>query len=596
MTFSFKFIDGYLLNLLKREADAINQARIKMLVYIILAHIFFAAILITAYTIQGLYLQLIRISIVMFCCFLCLVIFKYANAWKIISHVMCWLLTLVVWSNLILFVRGINVATLQYVWFACALGFFMLGLKWGWFYSIINTLPLIIYTGMDGNFYFLGSGPQQLERFTYIFVISYDFAIIIFLHYFFFQAYQKNFVRLTDAKNELNDVNNKLNVALFDLEKLSKDRMNFLSTMSHELRTPMNGVIGISNSLILQNPREDQKESMAILKFSAENLLHLINEILDFNKLDADKVELENTPFDLAALIKNNFAGHEYKAAEKLLDFNYTIDERLKGKIIFSDPTRLSQIISNLLNNAIKFTKKGYVKFHTQIIELKDKILTVRFSVDDTGIGIDSGRQNDVFEAYIQASPSINRNYGGTGLGLPIVKKVLDMFNSQPILTSEINVGTRIYFDIEFLYEESVGTLAAAKSTGKIDVSHLRVLVAEDNKINIIVITKTLQRWGIDPVIAENGLQVLNVLEMRDFDIILMDLHMPEMDGYEAATAVRALDDDLKSAIPIIAFTATAEADLLKKITAAGMDDFLSKPFKPEDLLSKLQYLTSSNY
>jgi len=594
MIFISKF-DTFLESLLKKETDPINQARIKMLVYIILAHMLFAATLITAYAVQGQFFQLIRISAVMVLCTLCLAILRYANVWRGVSHVMVITLTLVVWSNLSFYVKSINVATLQYVWFACALGFFMLGLKWGWFYSSLNVIPLIIFTALDGNYYFIGAGSQKVERLTYIFIISFDFIVIIFLHYFFFKAYQRNFVRLTDAKNELNKVNEQLNNALSHLEKLSRSRMNFLSTMSHELRTPMNGVIGISNTLLLQNPREDQKENMALLKFSAENLLHLINEILDFNKLEANKLELEKVPFDLITLIKNNFAGLKYKAAEKDLDFSFEIDEGLHGKTLISDPTRLSQILSNLLDNGIKFTTSGSVGLKTTISKVEENKITVCFLIADTGIGIEPDRQTAIFEAFVQASTSTNRNYGGTGLGLPIVKKLLEMFNSELALNSDLNKGTKMYFEIEFEYKKTITVLPDEKLNKRKNISQLRVLVAEDNEINVRVIRQTLQTWGIVPTIAYNGIEVLEQLKKNEFDVILMDLIMPVMDGYETAFTIRNMDDKAKSATPIIAFSATIELDLMEKIAKAGMNDFLSKPFSPDTLFLKLSGLQAAN-
>src|SRR5690606_5737431 len=208
-------------------------------------------------------------------------------------------------------------------------------------------------------------------------------------HHFFFKTFNLNIVNLTRAKSELNDLNEKLNETLVDVNMLSNARMDFLSTMSHELRTPLNGVIGISNALILQDPREDQKENLAVLRFSAESLLSLINDVLDFNKLDSDKMELEYVPFNLADLIKNNCASFEIKAREKMLEFNLSAPKEIENRVIFSDPTRLNQVLFNLLNNAIKFTEKGSVSLNTYIVKEDKNSMTVRFIVEDTGIGIE---------------------------------------------------------------------------------------------------------------------------------------------------------------------------------------------------------------
>lgn len=594
MKFLIIWFDDFVNKILDKETDHINQARIKMLVYILGAYMLFTGILIIAYLMDQQLAHLIRVIVIFLCAILFVVILRRTNSWRIISHIVIWLITLAVWSNLSLYVKGINVATLQYVWFACALGFYMHGLKWGVFYSCLNVVPLIIFTALDKNYFFLGEGAKQINLYTYLFVLCYDFGLILFLHYYFFKAFNYNFVNLTKAKNDLKELNEKLQTTLFDLETLSNARMNFLSTMSHELRTPMNGVIGISNALLMQNPREDQKENLAVLKFSAENLLSLINDILDFNKLDSDKLELESIHFDLALLVENNFASFALKAKEKKLDFNFSIDEKLLGKVIIGDPTRLTQVLINLLNNAIKFTSKGYVSLSAEVIQLSEDKINVRFTVSDTGIGIGKDKQNEIFEAFVQGSSDTSRYYGGTGLGLPIVKKILKIFDSEVKLESELNKGTKMYFDINFNYKEAELPIVYETTKPAVGVNNLRVLVAEDNLVNILVIRKTLEQWGIVPTIAENGIIALKKLSEADFDIILMDLFMPEMDGYETSLAIRNLPDKNKSEISIIAFTATINNDVAKRVTDSGMNGYLAKPFNPDHLFEHLQKVSLS--
>lgn len=589
----FRYINAVLLKIGNRETDPINKARVKMLFCIVVLYSIFTGILIPAYALGGEIAHLVRVSIVFVCSSFFIASIYYTNRWKIVSHAALGLITLAVWSNLAIFVHGINAETLQFIWFACALGFYMHGLKWGWFYSAINILPVVIYTAIDHkNYFYLSSGPYEVSRSTYLFVTTYNFALIVFLHYYFFKAFTRNFINLTQTKNELKALNEKLCITLSDLEELSNSRMNFLSTMSHELRTPLNGVIGISNALMLQNPREDQEENLAVLKFSAENLLLLINDILDFNKLDSDKVELETIPFDLAELIRNNYSSTKLKAREKMLDFNLRIPEELETKVILSDPTRLTQILLNLLNNAIKFTEKGYVNLNVDVLDLTKDQIRIRFSIEDTGIGIHPSQQQHIFEPYTQASKSTNRNYGGTGLGLPIVKKVLTMFNSHINLMSTPNVGTTFFFDIDFRYQTLDTATPPQPEIPENGLSLLKVLVAEDNPVNILVIKKTLERWGIVPVIAENGISAVQKLKEEEFDVILMDLYMPEMDGYEATAAIRKMDGP-KSATPIIALTASVSDNVVEKALEAGMNDYLSKPFSPEHLFKKLKSLTS---
>lgn len=596
MTHLFENISGIFNKLVVKEKDPINQARIKMLAYILVLYLLFTFILIFVYLAGGETLHLIRVSIVFTSTTLLIGGAYFTHAWKIVSHIILCFLTLAVWTNLSIYAQDINIETLQFIWLACALSFYMHGLKWGWFYSAINVLPVLVYTAIDNkNYFYLGTGPHEVSQFAYLFVITYNFFLIIFLQYYFFKAFNHNFIGLTNTKNELNGLNEKLTLTLSDVENLSNARMEFLSTMSHELRTPLNGVIGISNALLLQNPRQDQEENLAVLKFSAENLLLLINNILDFNKFESDKVQLEHINFGLLELIKNNYSSLKLKAEEKMLHLNLYIDDKLTNKQVTSDPTRLTQVLLNLMNNSIKFTEKGSVSLHVQVTDQYDERMTVRFIIEDTGIGIDSQRQENIFEPFIQAATSTNRHYGGTGLGLAIVKKVLSMFNSNIQMTSIPNLGTKISFDIDFSYRDYSPSIPPILINTKHDLAHLRVLVTEDNQVNILVIKKTLEQWNIVPVIAENGLIALEKLEKNNFDIILMDLYMPVMDGYEAAILIRKLTNKAKAMVPIIALTASANNNVAQKIIEAGMNDYLSKPFNPEHLFKKIKDLTTLN-
>lgn len=562
-----------------------------MLAYILCSYTFFCAVLIVVYAIGGNNLQLIRVCVVFVLTFGLFGIAYFTGAWKMVSHLVLWICTIVVWSNLSIYVHSINIATLQFIWLGCAMGFYMHGLKWGWFYAAINILPVLLFTALDSkNFFQLGNGPQIVGQMTYLFVISYNFFLIKFLQYHFFKALIKNFLNLTRTKNELRELNNKLQDSLLAVEKLSTARMDFLSAMSHELRTPLNGVIGMSNALSLQDPRPDQKEHLDVLQFSAEHLLSLINDVLDFNKFDSDNVVLERTSFDLAALIRNNHRVFKLKAEEKGLEFSIQLDEELEGKYVESDPTRLTQVLSNLVNNAIKFTEKGQVQLEVLIEQLTAGQMTLRFTVTDTGIGIAADRQDSVFEPYVQASSSTSRHYGGTGLGLPIVKKVLALFGTAVTLESHIDIGTKVSFPIILDYHHRE-QLAGIAEEMDFCLKHLKVLVVEDNPINVLVLKKALERWKVFPVVAENGRIALETLAAQDFDLILMDLYMPEMDGYAASAAIRSLGNR-KAATPIIALSAGLNPDVVKKIAAVGINDYLSKPFHPDHLCEKMKLLT----
>ena len=561
-----------------------------MLGYILVFYSIFSAFLIVIYYISDNPYHLIRVITIFVATLVLGALAFYTNLWKLISHSILIIITLGVWSNISIYVRDVNTETLQYIWFACALSFYMLGSKWGWFYSCFNVIPVLIFTISDNkNYFFIGTTGHDVSHPIYVFVLLYNFLLIIFLQFYFFKSFNKNFIKVINAKSELALLNEKLNQTVSDVEKLSNSRLEFLSTMSHELRTPLNGVIGITNVLLAENPRKDQESNLDILKFSAENLLLLINNILDVNKLDSNTIELERVEFDLVELITRTYSSSKISAAEKMLDYKLFIDPVLEGKVVISDPTRITQVLLNLINNAIKFTDEGSITLSAHSISLSNTILKVQFVIEDTGIGISPEKQYAIFEPFIQASASTNRNYGGTGLGLPIVKKILSMFDSKINLVSDEHMGSKFTFEIDFDYltkREPESKLMIKTPT---DLGELKVLIAEDNSINRVVIDKILKKWNIIPVIVEDGLNAVQRLYQEDFDVILMDLHMPIMDGYEATAKIRKLEDATKAAIPIIALTASVNERVSQNVVLATMNNYLSKPFNSDDLFEMLK-------
>ena len=586
-------LKDFIRQITSRELDPINQARVRMLIYLLLAYFFFGLLLMAAYAYTQQIPQLIRASIISLLAASLFTILYFFGSWKALSHGILMAITVLgVWANLLFFVKGVNAATLQYIWLASALGFYMHGSRWGWFYTILNITPVLIDAAFtDKGYFFLSSGPQVIARPIYVFVLIFDFFAIAFLHYYFFKAFNQNIRTLTVTKNQLNEINERLNITVDEIKALSNTRMSFLSTMSHELRTPLNGVIGLTNVLLLQEPRKDQEETLSVLKFSAENLLTLVNDILDFNKLESDVVELERTPFNLSKLVANIYASTRLNAAEKHLDFKIEVADKLKDVTLIGDPTRLTQVLLNLLNNAIKFTEKGSVGLICSLEDLTERQLVVRFVIEDTGIGIEESRQQEIFEEFIQASSSTSRNYGGTGLGLAIVRRVLALHHSVISVESKVDKGTKFVFDISFDYEAKAALVNGdlQNDNSAIELSKMKILVAEDNAVNVMVIRKTLNRFGVYPDIAENGAIALKMHSENSYDLILMDLYMPELDGYQATKEIRNLNDLKKSNIPIVALTATVNNQVVGDVLEVGMNGYLSKPFHPNDLFEELR-------
>ncbi len=371
-------------------------------------------------------------------------------------------------------------------------------------------------------------------------------------------------------------------------EEAALSKQLFMSTMSHEIRTPLNEVIGITNLLYQGNPREDQMEYIKTLRFSANHLLTLVNDILDFNKMEAGKIVFEKTEFDLVSMIEDIRRSYSHRAMDKGIEFVTEKSEDLPAALV-GDPVRLNQIISNLISNAIKFTPQGRVTFKAMMKEKRNSRAVLEFSVTDTGIGIQSDKLEEVFESYSQASPDTTRKYGGTGLGLAICKRLIDLQGGKIGVKSEPGKGSVFTFSIEYILPIA-DTRAAdqgAADTMK-GLAGKRILVAEDNKINFFVANKFLESWGVIVKHVENGRLALDELSKNEYDLIIMDLHMPVMDGIEATRIIRSYEDKKISQIPIVALTAAVMSEAHDKIENLAINDYVLKPFKPKDLYDRL--------
>lgn len=402
-----------------------------------------------------------------------------------------------------------------------------------------------------------------------------------------FRYHDKKFKKITIADiTEKNAILSELKEAKKKAEELAYIKSQFLSHMSHELRTPLNGIIGSANLLLQDRYLPEQKDQLNILKFSSEHMLSLINDVLDLSKLDADRIQLEKTAVDLNRFVQKISSPFMQQAEEKGVTFELVVDPLLMRPLL-TDPTRLNQVLTNLLSNAIKFTSKGNIKLELKGIEIKSDVHTVEFSVSDTGIGISEDKQAQVFEQFTQADVKTTRRYGGTGLGLTISQKLVRLMGGELKVESKYHRGSRFYFEISLPVQnsrkksfvtESMEVAADEKLKG------VRVLLAEDNPINMIIATKFLDKWGVSYERARNGLEAVSLFEGNKFDMILMDLEMPEMDGYEALSRIRRLN----AGIPAIAFTAAVFENMKETLVKNGFNDYIQKPFKPQDLQAKL--------
>lgn len=369
--------------------------------------------------------------------------------------------------------------------------------------------------------------------------------------------------------------------ARLQAEEANKVKSSFLSTMSHEIRTPLNAVIGTAHLLLEDSPRPEQEDSLQLLNFSAKNLLTLINDILDFSKMEAGKLELEEIPFNMKALVRDVVRTLAVKADESGISIGWEYPASLPAWYL-GDQTRLSQILINLIGNAIKFTPEGEVNVKVSMHEPGVKI-----EVIDTGIGIPKDRQKAVFEEFSQSSNATTRNFGGTGLGLAITGKLLSMMGSEIHLESEESVGSNFYFYLNLPYAEANHLPQVAgvdKSPSQVEFEGLTFLIAEDNLVNQKVITKFMKKWGISHEIVANGALAVEAVSDRSYDLVLMDMNMPVMDGIEATATIRRNG----SSIPILGLSAATLPEEVYSMKQAGMQDVIPKPFDPKILREKI--------
>lgn len=394
--------------------------------------------------------------------------------------------------------------------------------------------------------------------------------------------------QLNIKQKELESYIEKLEQTSEKLKQSSSAKTDFLTTMSHEIRTPMNAILGMTHFLKEDEPREDQLESINVLDFSAKTLLSLIDDILDISKIDAGKIEFEEISFQLKELVSTVSESFRTTAHNKKVNLKTEIASNLP-KYLVGDPNKLIQILNNLVSNALKFTEKGSVNILVQSNGENDDTIDVEFKVIDTGVGIEEDRLDSIFESFVQANNTTRRLYGGTGLGLSISKKLVELQGGKILAESEVGKGSEFKVCLNFDKLEGKEHTGEGKVEQKIDkVLDLRVLVAEDNLINQKVMQSFLRRWEIEAVVVSNGIEAIKELNEGNFDLILMDLEMPEMDGYEAATEIRKMEDPVKREVPIFALTAAALNEVKERVFSVGMNDFVTKPFNPVELKRKI--------
>ena len=436
-------------------------------------------------------------------------------------------------------------------------------------FPVLSIVLWILLYVTDFNLFTITKMDTTLAD-TYIYPVSiFTTAVLVTYQLIFFSMINARYYSNIQDERE-------------DAIEASNAKSQFLSMMSHEIRTPMNAIIGLSHILGDTNPRPDQEENIEALNYSGKILLNLLNNVLDYSKMETSGIALDPIPTDVMSAVKQIKKIHEPGCLGKGITFKLQVDEKLPTLLL--DIVRFNQVINNLVSNAIKFTKQGSVTLKITKEEDRNGNVHMRTEIIDTGIGITKEQQEKIWQPFAQASISTNRLYGGTGLGLPIVKSIVEAMGSAVHIESEVAQGSRFYFDLEV---KSISNEKLNQDSGKKErnLKGRRILLVEDNKINIMVGKQILERANLVVDVAFDGLMAVNMVKENDYCAVLMDIQMPIMDGYTSSIEIRKFNTTL----PILALSASVFLEVKSKIEQSGMNGFIFKPFDREDLYNRIE-------
>lgn len=515
------------------------------------------------------------------CILFCYVLFKKPKYLALMAKL--GLIGMAIYVLIILFFSDdhLTFIGIQHMFIIIMMAFYCLSRLWGLVFSGLFFLVGLFYLlGVDRGQFTAYMVPQSYPFGIALSIVLINFIQIAYIHF----LYNKTLTKTVTDMRTLN----------LRLHKLVSAKSEFLSTMSHELRTPLNSLLGVAY-LMADGENQNKSKNLETLRFSAEKLLAMINDILDYSKMSSDDAHLDSISFSISNTVEQVVRGLQDQADKKSLRLSINLQKEVKQKRFMGDSTRLTQILYNLIGNAIKFTSEGSVEVQVTLSKLEKDRAEIYFRISDSGIGIDPTKLEYIFEPFSQAPNEINRAYGGTGLGLAIVEKLVRLHQGTLSIESTLGQGTICHLRIPYqiLGEEGTENGSANKSQELIhkrDYAHLRVLLAEDNPMSVMFMKQLLSKWGITPEVAINGEEVIRLIQEHEyFDVILMDIRMPTMTGVEATEIIRSNEKTTGRHTYIIALTASVSGHTMDQWEKLGFDDYLSKPFWPNDLLEKIE-------